>query len=194
MLRQAEQLQYFTIAYNGAEAVVALANAQQTESLALFSFGLDSVIEFSASLVALGLLKQLWSERMAGRAIAVSLFLLAAWTAYEAIERIASQEAARTNWITLAIAAASVVVMPWLAATKRQVARQLGSRALEGEVAQTDFCFYLSVILLASSLAQWMLGWTQVDAVGALLMTPFLWGEARRAWKGEACGSCGSCH
>lgn len=193
LVNRAARLQYFTIAYNATEGIVSLANAKATSSVALFSFGIDSLIEFSASLFALGLIRNALSERRAGQAIAISLFALAGYTGYESIERLISGEQAEFSFLTLAIATASVIIMPWLSRAKKAVAAEMNSSALRGEAAQTDFCFYLSVILLLSSAAHWLLGWTQIDSVGALLMTPFLIAEARRAGRGESCGSCG-CH
>lgn len=192
--RRGLSLQYFTIAYNTAEAVVALAAGQLASSVALLSFGLDSLIEVSASLLAMGLLRGRVSERTAQRGIACSLFALAGWTAYESLEKIMAGESSERSLAGLLIALASVIVMPWLAREKKKVAAALRSAALSGEAKQTDFCFYLSLVLLGGMAAQWFLGWDQVDSVAALLMTPLLLAEARRTWRGESCCGGGACH
>ena len=117
----------------------------------------------------------------------VSLGLLAVGTAWQALSKAGEAERSEAG---LAIAALSVVVMPWLAREKRKVAGSLGSCALESEAKQTDFCFYLSVILLVGMGAQWLVGWGWVDRVAALAMTPLMGWEARKAWQGKGCG----CH
>lgn len=192
--KRGESLQHFTIAYNVLEAIIAIAAGQLASSVSLISFGLDSLIEVSASLLALGLLRQRISELTAQRGISISLYALAAWTAYESLEHIMVGETSERSLAGLLIAIASVFVMPWLSREKKKVATTLNSAALAGEAKQTDFCFYLSVILLLGMSAQWLLGWNQVDAVAALLMTPILIAEARRTWRGESCCGGTSCH
>ncbi len=187
-------LQYFTIAYNVFEAGIAIVAGNLASSVSLISFGLDSLIEVSASLLALGRLRDRISERASQRGVAASLLALAAWTAYESLESVMSGETPERSLAGLLIALASVFVMPWLAREKKKVANTLGSAALAGEAKQTDFCFYLSLILLGGMAAQWLFGWNQVDAVAALLMCPVLLAEARRAWRGESCCGGGACH
>jgi divalent metal cation (Fe/Co/Zn/Cd) transporter len=193
-VKRGVSLQYFTIAYNAMEGAIAIAAGSLAGSVSLISFGLDSLIEVSASLLALGRLRERISERAAQRGVALSLFTLAAWTAFESLEKAMAGGAAERSMAGLAIALASVFVMPWLAREKKKVAAALGSAALAGEAKQTDFCFYLSLILLGGMAAQWLLGWNQVDAVAALLMCPILILEARRAWRGESCCGGASCH
>ena len=48
----------------------------------------------------------------------------------------------------MALAAASLLVMPWLARAKRQVAPVLGSQAQAAEADQTALCALLSAVLL----------------------------------------------
>ncbi len=191
---RAKRLQYFTIGYNVAEAAVALSAGMASGSISLFSFGLDSLIEVSASGFALGRLHGKIGERSAQRAIAFSLGALALWTFWESLEKILMGVSSERSLAGLLIAIASVLVMPWLAREKRKAAAALNSGALLGEAKQTDFCFFLSVVLLGSMAAQWLLGWNQVDAVGGLLMSPILIAEARKTWLGESCCQGGSCH
>ncbi|MFN8939199.1 MAG: cation transporter [Acidobacteriota bacterium] len=186
-IERGKQLQYLTLGYNAVEAVVAVGAGAVASSVALVSFGLDSVVELMASVAALGLLLSRTSERTAGRWVGVSLGLLAVGTAWQALSKAGEAERSGAG---LAIAALSVVVMPWLAREKRKVAGSLGSCALESEAKQTDFCFYLSVILLVGMGAQWLVGWGWVDRVAALAMTPLMGWEARKAWEGKGCG----CH
>jgi divalent metal cation (Fe/Co/Zn/Cd) transporter len=186
-IERGKQLQYLTIGYNAVEAAVATRAGALASSVSLIGFGLDSVIELTASITALWLLRDQTKERLAQKWIAVSLGLLAIGTAYQALTQAGEAE---KSWAGLGIAAASVVVMPWLAAEKRRVAKALGSCALESESRQTDFCFYLSVILLVGMGAQWAFGLGWVDRAAALAMTPLMVMEARKAWQGKGCG----CH
>ncbi len=185
-------LQYITLTYNSVEAVVAISAGALASSVSLVSFGLDSMVELLASLSALGLLFSWLSERRAQQLVAISLALLAVGTAWQALAR---ENEAEKSAAGLVIASLSVVVMPWLAREKRKVAFALNSSALVSEAKQTDFCFYLSVILLAGMGTQWLWGWAWVDSAAALVMTPLMAIEAWKAWQGKGCGSasCG-CH
>ena len=46
------------------------------------------------------------------------------------------------------LAFASLTVMPLLARAKRKVARDIGSAAMKADAMQTEFCTWLSAILL----------------------------------------------
>ena len=93
--------------------------------------------------------------------------------------------------IGIAIAALSVVVMPWLARAKRRVAAELNSGAMRADSRQTDFCSYLSAILLGGLLLNALLGWWWADPAAAFVMVPIIAKEGWDAMRGQAC--CDSC-
>jgi divalent metal cation (Fe/Co/Zn/Cd) transporter len=69
---------------------------------------------------------------------------------------------------------------------KQRTGRQMGSRALVADAAETWVCSYLSLALLAGVGLYALFGWWWADPVGALAMLPvILWqgwetlGEAR---------------
>jgi divalent metal cation (Fe/Co/Zn/Cd) transporter len=189
-LARGKQLQYVTLTYNLLEAAIAIRAGALATSVSLIGFGLDSLIEVSASVAALWLLNDRSRERTVQRLASCSLVLLAAGTAYQALSRTGEAEKSLPG---LGLAAVSIIVMPWLSREKKKkVAEALGSSALASEAKQTDFCFYLSVILLAAMIAQWLLGLAWIDSVAALAMTPLMLVEARRAWQGRSCAAgCG---
>ena len=81
------------------------------------------------------------------------------------------------------------------AVAKRQVAAGIESQAMRADARQTDFCTYLSAILLGGLVLNAALGWWWADPVAALVMVPIIAREGIEALKGKACG-CGSgaCH
>ena len=91
----------------------------------------------------------------------------------------------------LVITALSVVIMPLLARSKRQVATSLGSRALVADAAQTSLCAYLSLIVLIGLLLNVLLGWWWADPVAALAMVPIIAKEGIEGLRGAA--SCDDC-
>jgi len=81
----------------------------------------------------------------------------------------------------------SLSVMPLLARAKRRIAAQIGSHALQADSRQTDFCAYLSAILLVGLLLNALLGWWWADPIVALVMTPIIGKEGIEALQGERC-------
>ena len=58
---------------------------------------------------------------------------------------------------------------------------------MDADARQTDFCVYLSAILLVGLLLNAALGWWWADPIAALIMTPIIAKEGVEALKGEAC-------
>ena len=197
-VRRGQLLTWITIGYNSVEAVVALIAGVLAGSVALIGFGLDSVIEVSASGAALWRLRhdadlhaRARAERVALRLIGTSFLALAAWVGYDAIRALLTREAPGASPFGIAIAALSVVVMPLLARAKRRVAAQLSSSALTAEARQTDICMYLSITLLAGLALNAWLGWWWADPVAALIMVPLIVYEGREALAGRTvCADC----
>lgn len=86
----------------------------------------------------------------------------------------------------LVLATLSILIMPTLAYLKQRTGREMGSRTLKADAAETWVCSYLSVALLAGVGLYAAFGWWCADPVGALAMLPvILWqgleafGEAR---------------
>lgn len=81
--------------------------------------------------------------------------------------------------------------MPLLSRAKKQVRNELGSTAMHADAKQTDFCIYLSAILLTGLFLNAALGWWWADPVAALLMVPIIAKEGFDAIKGKTrCDSC----
>lgn len=119
-----------TIAYNVIEAIVALTEGSRVSSTALIGFGLDSVIEVSSAAAVA------WQfsakdpetrEKVALRVIAFSFFALAAYVAVDSVRALAGLDQARQSTVGIALAAASLVIMPALSWAQRRTGRELGS-------------------------------------------------------------------
>jgi len=80
------------------------------------------------------------------------------------------------------------------ARAKRQVAAEIGSGALRADSRQTDFCAYVSAILLGSLLLNALLGWWWADPVAGLVMVPITAKEGIDGLRGEACCDDCGCH
>ena len=195
-LGRGRRLEYLTLGWNVVEGVVSVGAGVFAGSTALVGFGMDSFIESVSGAILLWRLQDhehhARREELALRLVAVSFFLLAAYVAFEAARSLLLREPPEASWPGIVIAALSLIVMPWLARQKRNVASELGSRALAADSRQTDLCAYLSAVLLGGLLLNALLGWWWADPVAALVMAPIIANEGREAWRGEACD--GSCH
>lgn len=89
----------------------------------------------------------------------------------------------------IVIAALSLCVMPLLARAKRRVATGIGSAAMHADSRQTDFCTYLSAILLGGLLLNAVLGWWWADPVAGLVMVPIIAKEGVDGIRAKACGT-----
>jgi cation diffusion facilitator family transporter len=189
-------LEWFTVAWNVVEAVVAIGVGLVVGSVALVGFGVDSGIEVVSAVALLWRLRKAGphasaeeqgaAERKALYLVAATFFLLAAYITYEAIGALLSGEGPESSTVALVLSVVSMLIMPTLAYLKGRTGRQMGSRALVADSVETWVCAYLSVALLGAVGLNAAFGWWWADPVGALAMLPvILWqgwetlGEAR---------------
>ncbi len=197
MVARGRRLEYLTLAWNALEAAVALVAGVIAGSVALTGFGLDSVIEMASAAILLWRLRsddasrREAEERIAHGLAGGCLVALAAYIAIESLRALWLRSIPERSIPGIVIAIAAIVVMPLLGRAKREVARELSSRALRSDSRQADFCAYLSAILLAGLALQWCLGWWWADAVAALIMVPIIAREGVQALRGHACDDCG---
>ncbi|MBX7453584.1 cation transporter [Mycolicibacterium sp. 3033] len=190
LTRRVRLLVAATISYNVVEAVIALAEGARVSSSALVGFGLDSTVEVaSAAAVA-------WQfsardpetrEKAALRFIAFSFFALAAYVSVDAALSLAGIGEPQPTTIGIALAAASLVIMPALSLTQRRAGRELNSRSAVADSKQTLLCAYLSAVLLAGLVLHSVLGWTWADPVAALGIAALAVREGIEAWRGDPC-------
>lgn len=163
-------------------------------SIALVGFGLDSAIEVTSSLAALWRLRhdadesrREASERLATRIVGICFLLLAIYVLYDAVTELVEARAAEPSAVGIVLAMLSLIVMPILVRFKRRVAHRLNSGALEAETRQTQFCAYLSAILLAGLGLNAWLGWWWADPIAGLVMVPLIAWEGVQTVRGRTC-------
>lgn len=191
--RRAQWLAGASVAYNAAEAVIAIAAGLVAGSVALVGFGLDSIVEVSSGLIILWQFRHAMPEsreRRALRLMAVSFFALAAYVTYESVRALTGGSDPETSPVGIALAATSLVVMPFLSWAQRRTGRELGSRAVVADSTQTLLCTYLSGVLLVGLVLNATLGWSWADPIAGLVIAGVAVYEGRKAWQGEAC-ACG---
>jgi divalent metal cation (Fe/Co/Zn/Cd) transporter len=188
--RRAQLLAAASVAYNAVEALVSIAAGAAASSIALVGFGLDSVVEMSSGVVILWQFRHPLPEareRRALRLIGMSFFALAAYVSVESVRALLGGGQAEPSRVGIAVAAASLMVMPFLSWAQRRTGRLLGSSTVVADSTQTLLCAYLSAVLLAGLALNAAFGWWWADAAVGLVVAGLAVREGREAWRGRAC-------
>ncbi len=173
-------LSFFTVGYNLVEGLVAMIAAGLSGSHALVGFGLDSFVESISGMV---MVWRFWQfdpadpeerfhriERKASRLVAYSFFILGAYVILDAGYALYRRDAPQTSLVGIALAIASLAVMPVLFALKYRLGRSIGSKSLVADSKETLACVVLSAALLVGlgAFYIWRLWW--IDSAAALVI------------------------
>ncbi|MCI0489300.1 MAG: cation transporter [Blastocatellia bacterium] len=194
LIKRGRRLEYFTVAYNSLEGLIAVIAGLIAGSIALIGFGFDSIIEVTSGATLLWRLyadedetRRERIEAIALRVVGVCFLTLAIYVAYGSTKSLVAHEPPDESLPGIILAAASLVIMPLLVRAKRKVAQQIKSGALAADAKQTELCTYLSAILLGGLLMNALFGWWWADPVAALIMVPIIVKEGIEALRGETC-------
>jgi divalent metal cation (Fe/Co/Zn/Cd) transporter len=206
LLRRALLLSIITIGYNIAEGLISVSFGVTDDTLALLGFGVDSFVEVISGIGILHLVIRLQRatdespdrfERQALRITGIAFYLLAAGLVIGSLINIYTGAKPETTIVGIIISSVSILTMWFLMRAKLRVGKQLVSNAIIADANCTRACFYLSFILLASSLLFELSGIRWVDIIGSLGIAWFAFTEGREAFEkarnvSHSC-SCG-CH
>jgi divalent metal cation (Fe/Co/Zn/Cd) transporter len=189
-----KRLEYFTIAWNSLEGLVGVVAGVLAGSISLVGFGTDSFIEVTSGSVLLWRMsvdadvrRREQNERLSLRVVGICFVALAAYISYESISDLLSRDAPERSIPGIILACVSLVVMPLLSRAKKRVGNELKSAAMHADARQTDFCVYLSAILLGGLLLNAVFGWWWADPIAALIMVPVIAKEGVEGLRGETC-------
>jgi divalent metal cation (Fe/Co/Zn/Cd) transporter len=188
--RRAQLLAAASVGYNVVEAIVAVSAGVFAGSIALVGFGLDSVVEVSSGLIILWQFRHRMPEtreRQALRLMAGSFFALAGYVTFESVRSLLAGADAHSSPLGIALAAASLIIMPVLSLAQRRTGQALGSNAVVADSTQTLLCTYLSAVLLIGLVLNATLGWSWADPLAGLVIAAVAVREGREAWRGEGC-------
>jgi divalent metal cation (Fe/Co/Zn/Cd) transporter len=127
------------------------------------------------------------NERLSLRIVGVGFFALAVYITYESVSDLTGKTAPKHSIPGIALACVSLIVMPILSHAKKKVGHALNSAAMKADARQTDFCVYLSGILLAGLVLNAGLGWWWADPIAGLVMVPIVAKEGFDGMKARTC-------
>ena len=186
LIRRGLLLEYLTIAWSVLSALVATGAGIAAGSIALVSFGLDSVIEVFAGVVVVWQLRGTpgGRDRSALRLIGLAFLLLAAYVLVQAARSLLTQSRPEDSPVGIALTAGALIVMALLGVAKGRTGTRLGNPVLQTEAKVTLVDAGLSATLLAGLILNAVLGWWWADPLAALGLAALAVNEGIEALRG----------
>jgi divalent metal cation (Fe/Co/Zn/Cd) transporter len=187
LLKYALILSLITIIYNIAEGVISVFFGLEDETLALFGFGVDSFVEVISGIGILHMVIRMKNSRVETRdhfektALKItgfSFYLLTAGLVFGSVVNTIGGNKPHTTLIGIIVAIVSILTMYFLMRAKLKVGRA---------------CFYLSFLLLISSVLYEIFQIGYVDIIGSLGIAYFSLKEGREAFEKVKSGNLSCC-
>lgn len=207
LLKVALWLSIITIFYNIAEGIFSVFFGVSDDTLALLGFGVDSFVEVISGIGILHMVIRMQHsnaesydkfERQALKVTGTAFYLLTAGLIIGSVINIIKGVKPETTIAGIIISSISLATMYFLMKYKLNIGHKLNSSAIISDANCTKTCFYLSFILLASSLLYHFLGIAWFDIIGSLGIAWFAFTEGKEAFeksKAEKMGcTCGCNH
>lgn len=193
--RRALRLSALTVAWNTIVGGAAVGTALSTGSLSLIGFGINAVVDSSVSVLLV------WrfhaedrghaeraerAEARAERLAGIAFLVVAVYLATQSIRTLATAGQSDSTAFGIVEAAASLLVLPFLARAKYTLALRIGSRALRADSLLTLSGVVLSAVALIALVLHRAFGWWWVDPVCALTIAVILAGQGALTLRQEA--------
>ena len=172
------RIEVITILWMVVEMAVSIGAGIAARSVLLTAFGVDSLIELVSGSILLwrlstenrggdlGSVKR--AEHRAAWVVAASLSLLCAYVLISSVYLLLIHAKPESSLVGIAISMAALLVMPWLAVSKRRISKRINSAALAGDAANSLTCAYMAATVLAGLLLNAVFGLWWVEYVAAL--------------------------
>jgi len=190
LLKTAFMLSVFTIVYNVGEGFFSTFFGIKDDTLALLGFGIDSFVEVISGI---GIAHMIWRmkrssiqerdhfERRALLVTGIAFYILAAGLIVGSVITVINGSRPETTMVGIIISSISIITMWFLYRGKIKTGRAMESDPIIADARCTLTCFYLSFILLASSLLYHIFQIGYIDAAGSLGIAVFAFREGKEA-------------
>jgi divalent metal cation (Fe/Co/Zn/Cd) transporter len=185
-------LSIITIVYNIAEGLVSVYFGAKDETLALFGFGADSFVEVLSGIGIFHMIVRMMKnnidqrdkfERTALKITGSGFYILTIGLIVGAIINLVNQNKPETTIVGIIVSVISILTMYLLMKFKLQVGSAIKSDAIIADANCTKTCFYLSIILLISSLSFEILKVGYLDIAGTLGIAFFAFREGKESFE-----------
>lgn len=182
------RLEYATIAWNVAEAVVTLVLGFMARSWALIAFGLDTLIELFASGVVVWHMRDEAASRVvertarATRLVSTAFFGVAVFLTVMSVRNLAIGNRPDESPFGIAYIALTAVVMFVLAKLKSDVAGDIEASPLAAEARLSLLDGFLAAAVLLALVLNTAFEWWWADSLAALVVAAFAFNEGREHW------------
>lgn len=190
LINKALILAVFTILYNLAEGFISVLYGIEDETLSLLGFGIDSFVEVISGIGILHLVLRMKNsevckrdkfERLALKITAGAFFILALGLIVSSVFNIVQNNKPETTIVGVIISVVSILIMYFLMKAKLKVGKELHSDAIIADANCTKTCFYLSFVLLFSSVLYEVFHIAYFDIAGSLFIAYFAFTEGKEA-------------
>jgi len=175
--------------YSIVEAVFSIFAGTVSGSVALVSFGVDSIAESMSGIVLVWRLRrqpyissekeERRIEKKAQYLVGASFFLLALYVLYETVNMLITSAVPQPSPLGMIIAVIALITMPLIAYKKHELGDKLEIESLKADAKETLVCSLLSLALLLGLTANYLWGLWQLDPVVSLMIVVFLIKEGR---------------
>nr|WKN34566.1 cation transporter [Tunicatimonas sp. TK19036] len=192
LLHTAFLLSLITIGYNLLEGAVSIWLGYADDTLALFGFGVDSFVEVLSGLGIAHMVQRMKHHPIESQDIfevralkitGTAFYILTIGLVAGAFLSIYQGLQPETTQGGIVISIISILTMYFLYRKKLNVGKALDSAPIVSDAHCTKTCFYLSFILLASSLLYELFAVPYVDAIGSLGIAWYAFKEGKEAFE-----------
>jgi divalent metal cation (Fe/Co/Zn/Cd) transporter len=192
LLKKALILAVITVIYNVIEGLISIFFGAKDETLALLGFGVDSFVEVISGIGILHMILRMKYSEVVTRdkfertALIINgsaFYLLTAGLIIGSVLNIIYGVKPETTVAGIVISIISIGTMYYLMNAKLKVGRELNSDAVIADANCTKTCFYLSIILLASSGLYEIFRVGYFDILGSLGIAYYAFKEGRESFE-----------
>ena len=175
------------------EMAVSIGAGIAAGSVLLIAFGVDSLIELVSGSILLwrlsvenraGDLEKVGrAEQRAARVVAITLSLLCAYILISSVYGLVTRSKPENSILGIGVSAAALLIMPYLAFTKRRISSRIHSAALAGDAVNSFTCAAMAATVLVGLALNSLFGLWWAEYIAALVFLAWLVLETREAFE-----------
>jgi divalent metal cation (Fe/Co/Zn/Cd) transporter len=172
LLKRGLLLEYGTLTWNVVGCWIIILIGLKAHSLALFGFGIDSVIEILASIIVIWQLKAINKdkEKLAEKLIGISFIFLSLYIVIQTYCAVTTQTHPHASLLGIIFLTLTAITMFLLAYGKKTIGKKLHNRVLITEAKVTVIDGFLAVSVLVGLILNAYFGLWWADSISSLVI------------------------